>query len=84
MNNKTVEVKNLSELEIKAISYENIKQIDSLQKGLALLENELASRAKNTQTKPKMEEEVKVEAPVEEVAEEVVETPTETTEETVA
>ena len=64
-----------TDIELKAIGYDCLAQLEYWQNKLAIINNELASRAKQTQKNKTMEEEVKVEAPVEETANEsVVET----------
>lgn len=72
------QLKDFSDVELKAIAYDTIAKIEQEQKTLQTINNELASRAnKKAQPKPKMEEEVKVEGEVVETTEETVETPTE-------
>lgn len=64
-------LKDLTEIELKAIAFDEIQKINQAEKILNIINNELASRAKNTQPTNKMEEEVIV---TPEVTEEVVET----------
>lgn len=44
-NNKVIDVKDIPELELKAIGFEKITQIDILTSELKMIQNELARRA---------------------------------------
>jgi hypothetical protein len=67
--------KDLSDIELKAIAYDEMTKIEKAHNILNIINQELASRAQNTQTKTKMGEETVV---TPEVTEKVVETVEET------
>lgn len=54
------QLKNFTDVELKAINWDILVEIEKLQAQKQAINNELASRAKNTQATPKMENEQEV------------------------
>ena len=60
-------IKDLTEIELKAIAYDELAKLEVAQNNLKIINNELASRAEKTQTKSIMEDE-NITPTVEEIA----------------
>ena len=63
------QLKDFTEVELKAINWDTLVEIEKLQAQKTAINNELASRAKNTQTNKPMENETTGTEVVEETAE---------------
>lgn len=70
------QIAQLSDVQLKAIAYDELAKIENAQKILQVINNELASRAQKAQEKPKMENETKT------TEEEVIDAPATPEEET--